>query len=353
MSNWILQAARKQSGKQITLSLAALGIVTMLLLSNIDYVREYFRGAHEVSASDLKTSNPQTAGWISLKANKVHNTGLQEITVRKKRGIERSRSVSAVYFIAEVGTQYVLVKGDEGQTTALKGTFEPMNSEIAEQIFKDPQMQEMRPLFYPLVMNTHDYDNEASTWLPVGGLVALGALIWGGIGFMRFRKPETHPAVKPFVAAGTLDAAGKSMARSLKEKSALKLGNSLVTPQYVVTQGWLKLDIKLLDELLWAFKVVTQKKLYYIIPAGKTYSASLNFEKGTLLLGGKEKKVDDVLEFVAERAPWASFGHDDGMAQVYKKQRASLVEHVQQRKAEIVKFKALKATPAEALTSAL
>jgi hypothetical protein len=47
MSNWILQAARKQSGKQITLSLAALGIVTMLLLSNIDYVREYFRGAHE------------------------------------------------------------------------------------------------------------------------------------------------------------------------------------------------------------------------------------------------------------------------------------------------------------------
>jgi hypothetical protein len=236
-----------------------------------------------------------------------------------------------------VGNQFVLVKGMDGQTTTLQGTFEPMNGELAAQVFKEPQMQAMRSQFYPLVMNTHDYDNEASTWLPVGGIVALGALIWGLIGFKRFRNPEFHPGVKPLVEAGTLKAAGASIQRSMTGKSTFKLGKTFVTPEYVITQGWTKLDIKPMEQLLWAYKQVTQQKLYYIIPAGKTYAASLNFEKGTVLLSGKEDKVDEVLEYVAARAPWAAFGHDDDIAQVYKKQRASLVDYVKRRKEDYLK----------------
>jgi hypothetical protein len=37
MSNWILQAARKQSGKQITLTLAALGIVATLFIAHSEH----------------------------------------------------------------------------------------------------------------------------------------------------------------------------------------------------------------------------------------------------------------------------------------------------------------------------
>ncbi len=338
MSNWILQAARRQSGKQLALALVVLAIVVMLLLSNKDYIREYFRGPHTITANDLlNPSSSKTQGWVTLKADKIHPTGIQEITVRKKRGVERGRSVSAVYFVAEVGNQFVLVKGDEGQTAALQGTFEPMKSDLAAQVFKEPQMQAMRSQFYPLVMNTHDYDNEASTWLPVGGVVALGALIWGLIGFKHYRNPETHPGVKPFVEAGTLKAAGASIQRSVTGKNTFKLGKSLIAPEYVITQGWTKLDIKPMEQLLWAFKQVTQQKLYYIIPAGKTYAASLNFEKGSLLLKGKQDKVDEVLEYVAARAPWAAFGHDEDIAQVYKKQRASLVDYVKRRKEDYLK----------------
>jgi hypothetical protein len=337
MSNWILQAARRQSGKQLALALIVLAIVVMMMLVNMDYIREYFRGPHTITANDLSPTSSKTQGWLTLKADKIHPTGIQEITVRKKRGVERGRSVSAVYFIAEVGNQFVLVKGMDGQTTALQGTFEPMNGELAAQVFKEPQMQAMRSQFYPLVMNTHDYDNEASTWLPVGGIVALGALIWGLMGLKRYRNPESHPGVKPFVEAGTLKAAGASIQRSMTGKSTFKLGKTFVTPEYVITQGWTKLDIKPMEQLLWAYKQVTQQKLYYIIPAGKTYAASLNFEKGTVLLSGKQDKVDEVLEYVAARAPWAAFGHDDDIAQVYKKQRASLVDYVKRRKEDYLK----------------
>jgi hypothetical protein len=100
MSNWILQAARRQSGKQLALALVVLTIVVMLMLSNKDYIREYLRGPHTITANELNPSSSKTQGWLTLRADKIHPTGIQEITVRKKRGVERGRSVSAVYFIA-------------------------------------------------------------------------------------------------------------------------------------------------------------------------------------------------------------------------------------------------------------
>ena len=83
-------------------------------------------------------------------------------------------------------------------------------------------------------------------------------------------------------------------------------------------------------QLLWAYKRVTQKKMYYVIPAGKTYAAVRNFENGSVTLNGKEADVDRALGFMAEYAPWALYGHSPEIAAAYKdkRQREQLKAHV-------------------------
>lgn len=333
MSSWIVDAARRQAGKQVAAAAVVLVVLGTLLVANRDYVREYFRGAHPVSAQELIAGAPSTRGWIRVEAGKLHNTGLQVITVRKKRGVERGRSVSSEYFVAEVGERLLLVKGVPGQASRLEGTLVPMDNEAMSRLLDKPESRAaLSQRFLPQMIDTHDYAGSADIWLPVGGLIALAALVWGGIGFMRWRQPTSHPAVRPFVADQTLQAASASIERDIANAKTVKAGATLLTRRFVITQSLGKLDIKPATQLLWAFKQVTQKKVYYVIPAGKTYGASLNFDKGTLVLNAKEPVVDRALAFLAEHAPWAVYGHSPELEAAYKdkRQREQFKVHVRE-----------------------
>ncbi|MBL8344430.1 MAG: hypothetical protein JNN03_03245 [Rubrivivax sp.] len=331
MSSWIVDAARRQAGKQLAVSAIVLGVLVTLLGANWGYVREYFRGAHPVSAQELIGAAPSTRGWIRVQADKLHATGLQVITVRKKRGIERSRSVSTEFFVAEVGNRLLLVRGVPGQTALLEGTLAPPDPEAMSRLLDKPESRAtLSSRFLPQMMDTHDYAGSATIWLPVGGLLALAALVWGGLGLARWRQPTSHPAVKPFVANQSLPAASASIERDIANAKTVKVGATTLTRRFVITQSLTKLDIQPATQLLWAFKQVTQKKMYYVIPAGKTYAAVLNFESGTVTLGGKEAVVDKALAFLTEHAPWAMYGHSPEIAAVYKdkRQREQLKAHV-------------------------
>ncbi len=331
MSAWIVDAARRQAGKQAAAAAIVLVVLVALLLANRDYVREYFRGAHAVSAQELIGGGPGTRGWIRVQADKLHGTGLQIITVRKKHGVERSRSVTTEYFVAEIGDRLLLVKGEPGQGANLQGTLALLDQDAMSRLIdKAPSKAALQARFLPQMINTHDYAGSANLWLPVGGVLALAALVWGGLGFARWRNPLSHPAVKPFAADKSLEPASANIARDIANAKTVKVGATTLTRRFVITQSLTKLEIRPTTQLLWAFKQVTQKKMYYVIPAGKTYAASLNFEQGTVMLNAKEPVVDRALAFLTEHAPWAVYGHSPEIAAVYKdkKQREQLRQHV-------------------------
>jgi hypothetical protein len=333
MSSWIVDAARRQAGKQAAAAAVVLVVLGALLVANRDYVREYFRGAHPVSTQDLVAGAPSSRGWIRVQADKLHNTGLQVITVRKKHGIERGRSVSSEYFVAEVGDRLLLVKGVPGQGSRLEGTLVSPDNEAMTRLLEKPETRAaLSSRFLPQMIDTHDYAGSADVWLPVGGLLALAALAWGGIGARRWRQPLLHPAVKPFVADQSLQAASANIERDIANAKTVKVGATTLTRRFVITQSLAKLDIQPTTRLLWAFKQVTQKKMYYVIPAGKTYAASLNFENGSVLLNGKEPVVDKALAFLAEHAPWVVYGHSPELAAAYKdkRQREQFKVHVRE-----------------------
>jgi hypothetical protein len=330
-SNWIVDAARRQAGKQLAVATIVLAVLLALLIGNWAYVREYFRGAHAVGTPELIAGGPATRGWIRVQAEKLHTTGLQVITVRKKRGVERSRSVSSEYFVAEVGERLLLVKGVPGQGQLLQGTLVPMDGDAMTRLFDKPEQRAaLASRFLPQMIDTHDYAGSANLWLPVGGLIALAALIWGGLGFARWRNPLSHPAVKPFAADRSLKPASEAIARDITNAKAVKLGQTTLTRRFVITQSLTKLEIKPTTQLLWAYKQVTQKKMYVVIPAGKSFAAMLKFDNRTVTLASKEAQIDQALEFLVEHAPWAVYGHSPEIAAAYKdkRQREQLKAHV-------------------------
>jgi hypothetical protein len=50
---------------------------------------------------------------------------------------------------------------------------------------------------------------------------------------------------------------------------------------------------------------------------------------------GKEKNVDALLTFAAERAPWAIFGYSDDLKKLFKQKAQDFCAAVEQRKREL------------------
>lgn len=346
MSSWMLKAIRKQTGAQWMIAAAVLLALLAVLVSHWGYVREYFRGAHAVSSAELIAAAPSTKGWIRVQAHQLHATNMQVITVRKKRGVERGRSVTSEYFVAEVGDRLLLVNGLPGQTSLLEGTLAPLDGEAMARLLDKPEARsQIGPRFLPQMIDTHDYAGSANIWLPLGGMLALFAAVWGALGFMRWQQPEKHPVAKKLQALGELGKVSRAVERDMAGAVKVKVAVTTLTPRFAVMHPLLRLEVQALSELLWVYKKVIQKKIYYFIPAGKSYTLCLRFADGTSMdLPGKEEAVDAALAFLIEHAPWAVYGHSDEVAVIFKdkKKRPQLLAHVQQRQETL---RAAAATP--------
>jgi hypothetical protein len=340
--NWIESQVRAVSVKRLLAAAIVLGIVIFALAANSRYIVNYFKGAYAMPREELNAATSAAAlnrVWVKLEADAIHETGFQEITVRKKRGVERGRSVSASYYVAEFDKRLLLVKAHgDVPTQSLKGTLKPIVGKVDVSFFDSPNMQKIRPAFYPMMLDTEDYRSDGNVGFAVAGVAALISLGIGLFAYLRFSDPASHPAAKDAArwGKGKLDAIGAQIESQLKSPDAVKAGGFTVTPDYIVQKSAFSFKLWRTEDLLWVYKEITQNKMYYVIPTGKTYAAKMNFDKESISLTGKEEKVDALLGLVAEHKPWVIAGHSDEIAQSYKKNRKEMVAWVAQKKKELM-----------------
>ncbi len=103
--------------------------------------------------------------------------------------------------------------------------------------------------------------------------------------------------------------------------------------KYVIQSAPFAFDLLRLFDLLWGYKKVTKHSVNFI-PTGKTYACILACYGGTAEVTGKEKDVDALLGFAAERAPWAVFGYTDDLNKAFRQKNAEFCAAVEQRKRE-------------------
>jgi hypothetical protein len=337
--NWIERQVHEVSLKRMLAAAAVFGVVAIALLLQARYFTNYFKGTYAISPAELAAAKDAEAldrYWVRLNADKIHDTGFEEITVRKKHGVERSRSISASYFVAVIGDRLLLVKA-HGDTPnkSLQGFLRPIAEKVDQSFFDSPSVQKVKPAFYPMLLDTGDFKSDGDLGMGIAGLLSAAALIFGLMGFLRFRNPQGHPAVKLANTWGGADKVSQSIETDLKGGQVAKLGDHTITAGYIVNRSMLDFSLVRLDDAIWVFKQIIQNKLYYVIPTGKTFSLSINTPRKTLVLKGKEANVDAALQHIGTRKPWIILGFSSELAAAYKKKRSEMIAWVAKRRQEV------------------
>ena len=337
--NWMEAKIRRASAMRLFLAIAVLVIVAGMLAANARYFRNFFKGPYAIPVAELKaapSAKDLPRYWVTVTADKIVETGFQEITIHKKHGVERSREVSASYHVAALGDRLLLVKSHrDTPSVALIGYLKPVAEPVDEKFFLSPDIVEIRSKFLPMMLDTGDFEGDGQFGLVVAGLLSLAALVFGFMAWGRYRNPGAHPVIRNSRNWGAPDDVSATIQAELVSGKTLKMGGYVFTPTFLVRDELLNFEVLRLDEVLWAYKHVLAKKLYYVIPAGKTFSVRLNWLNHNVTVNGKEADVGAVLQYFTNYLPWTLVGYSDELAAAYKKKRSELASVVAQRRNEV------------------
>lgn len=319
-NNWLFEQVRRTSRNRIIfaglIAIAAVGLVVY----NATYLRNAYKGPATVQPSALamaKSPESLARPWVRVRVDALKDTGVQEISIRKKNGVERSRSVTARYFVAPIDNRLLVVKvrGSDEPSNDLKGEVIDLEPGMASSLFKGASAAQLQGMVLPLELDTHDYSSEASMLWWIVGLSLVGAAGYALIAWTRRQSPASHPAMKRAAKWAGLDEVALNVKR--EQAQAQKVAGWSLSDHYLLSNGTLNFDLHNMDDLLWAHALVTKKKVYYVIPAGQTHALVLKWGNASVKIDAKEAVVKAALQHIAENQPWVALGWSQDMEKLF------------------------------------
>jgi hypothetical protein len=338
--NWLERQVRNTSVARLIAAVLVLIILAMWANSNSRYIRNFFNGPKTINATELININDVeqlATPWVRLTADSVVATGLQQITIRKKHGIEQGRSVSASYYLAGFNDRLLLVRAHEYLDKTLTGELRLMDFDSQDQLLKNAPADErpfMRERLYPLMLDmTGDYKSDGNIAFVIGGIIGAAALVMGFISLMRWRHPKNHPVLTAAAAWGPIDLVSAKIENEFKLSGTIKFSKYSLTPNFFVIKNFFQFEVRHFDDLVWAYKKVTQHKMYYVIPAGKTHALTLHMGPKEFNLTASDTLITNALEQLVKNRPWAFYGYSKDLADAWQKRTQDILQMVMQRKA--------------------
>jgi hypothetical protein len=326
--NWVLQQIRKASLRRLMWWGGVLACLLLFVLAQHRYIANFLQGPFTLGKGDLDAiSDASTAPhyFARVTGSKAIDTGIRQVTVRKRAGVETSRSVSGEFFVLVIEDRLLVVKGSGAPHTTSEGGLVPMRGELESRLFGTTDMQAIKKRFYPF------YVDEESFRLPgyiAGAVIAvIGFLaVWLGIAPLKqYFAPSTHPVAQRLASWG--DPA--RIAAGIEQESRAPRQTRRpwrVTDNYLIQSAFFAFDLHRLADLQWAYKRVTSSN------TAKGYAAVLMLSDGKVEIGGPEKDVDAVLNSAAERVPWAVFGYSKEIEERFNKNRPGFAATIEQRR---------------------
>jgi len=338
METWILRKIRAASVRRVVAwGLALVGSV-LLITSDRRYIDNFLHGPYTLAAADLDaiedvTTTPRYYARVS--GSRVIDTGLREYSVTTSAGVEKSRSESGAYYALVVDDKFLIFKSRDEPSNIVEGRLAPWPPKLESQMFDSKEMKELRPRFYSFYVQDGSFQITAY-WMIAGALLLIVLLVWKGRPAWRYaRDPEAHPLVAriqswvkgdPMVVA--VEAEREFDAPRFKGGHGWRVGD-----KYLVRSTFFTFDVLRFHDLLWAYKKTTKHSVNFI-PTGRTYEAILACYGGTATITGKEKRVEEILEFAGQRAPWAILGYSEELATHFNKKTQDFAGAVEQRRRE-------------------
>lgn len=332
--NWIERQARKESVARLIISLVAIGLIGALLWSQERYYRNYWYGPYPLSAEELlgiQSPLMQEKYWVSLQADAIRDGDFEEITEHTKRGRVTRTEVTAHYYVADFGGRLLLVKAHKHKgvpVRQLEGYLKPISDVADRQFFELPEQQAIKSSFLPMVLDNQDFRPLGHLGLGAAGLTAAICLFYALLAGLRLNGLIVHPAVRSASAWGSINQVATKVENEVQDRKALRLRSYILTPEFIVRQGWFNFGLWRLDDVIWIYKTVKQRRIYYVIPAGKSYGLRFHTLHGEHDIGATEDKVEEAISFIQARKPWIIDGHSAQLEKLYKKDRKKMAADV-------------------------
>lgn len=326
MDSWILQKIRAASLRRVGAWTLSLGVWVLVGIGASRYFNNFISGPFALTGRELDSIDDVDDApryFARVTGSKVLDTGIREYNSNK--------TVSASFYALVVGEKYLIFESSASPTTVAEGELAPWPSDLADML-RSSQMGEMRHHLYPFYVSDESFR--------LSGYFAIALLFVYGFLFVRYavpawrhvRDPATHPLGIRMATWG--DPVGVTFA----------VEREFGTPRYKNWRGWrageqylvesraFRFDVHRLQDLLHAYKKVTQHRYHFVIPMGKTYEARLFWEEGTAAISGSQQTVDAILLHLQQRVPWAVHGYNPAVETLYKKQRHELIAQIRQRR---------------------
>ena len=339
MDSWIAQMCRGRARRQ-TLAWAVVFLAGIaFVFSNARYVRNFFEGPFALQPNELAQVTDLEATpdyFVSVTGEKVIDTEIQEVTTTTRNGVKEGSHVSAGYYAFLVGDRFLVVKSAKQPPNKVSGELLPMPANLSSELFSGADGQKIRNHFYPFYLEPEGfrypgYWGIGIAWLFIGLFWKYGKPAW-----IHWRDVSKHPLVKRLEQWGDTAGVSVDVERELNNSVVYKSSGIIVTNKYVVRKRFFSFNILRFDDLLWAYKKVTQRSVNFI-PTGKTFEGILIFYGGSETFSGNEQKVNEVLSFASNKAPWAVIGYSEDIKNLFNKQTTDFCQVVESRRQELSK----------------
>lgn len=330
---WLEQQVRNASLRQIAVCVTIIAGMIAMLVFNQRYLTNAYTGVYDMPRAELLAAS--SAGdlsryWVRVKPDEVRDSGVDAISTSTRKG-RTTRTVTGHYWVGRVGERLLLIKGHGEptiQTAMLDGALLSMPTDITIP-------DKIRNSFLPFMLDTADFTTDAITLLAIAGIVSALALGWALWATSRAVTPAGHPALMYLAAmpGQSLAEASQAIAADIKARRTTKMRDGVqLTAGHLVQSTALGFKVLPLADLLWTYPIVTTKKLYGVIPTGKSHSAAFFFVGKQMTLKGSEKQTMDAMRHVSYAAPWTLIGHSGDIEKAYKKDRKNLIGFIQGRR---------------------
>lgn len=340
---FIGEQVRRANRNLLITNLVLLLVAGTLVLTQNKIIKGYLRGGEKVEAAALARMTAAEGGVIEVDADGVIPTGYAMVEHRSS-GKDK---VEYEFVAMKAGDRVLLVKVPEGQTGPhFVGTLEPLPGQVTTMAYQDLKTPEARLALMPIMLDTIEYRSDA--WLLMG--FGIPAILLSGWNLKKWMTRAADPATSPIVTQ--MEHRGGMMAcqqiDSEVAQSNGKIGKAILTKSWVIAPHLYHVSIMHFDDVVWVYKKVTQRRVNFI-PAGKTYAAILCASNGRMVqIDDKQEKIDQLLESIATKAPWAIAGFSDDVQKLWDKNRDALLQAVNQRRSELTKKMAAASTAAPA-----
>jgi hypothetical protein len=336
MDNWIAKRIQTVSLRRLVVWTVLLIGGVLLATSDHRYIANFVRGPYKLSRTDLDSIRDVSLTpryYARVAGDTVLDTGLRQYTVHTQNGVETGREESGAYNALVLGSRYLVVRTGGGESRLAEGKLVPWSDELEAQLFDTKEMQAARSRFYPFYLDTQSFRQPGYIVIGVA-IVFLLLFVWQALPAWRgWRNPDGHPVAQRIAKWGdpigvAAEAEHEYANALIRGKGGWRLGN-----KFLARTSFFSFNLYRMQDVLWAHKKITKHSVNFI-PTGKSYEAIVYCYGGAATIGGNEKKVNEILNFVQQRAPWAIHGYSAELAALFNKNRASFVNSVEQRRQE-------------------